>query len=828
MSIYNPKEVEQKWQRIWAEKQTFSAPQNATKDNKYYVLPQLPYPSGSGLHVGHAEIYIACDIYARYRRMQGKKVLQVLGWDSFGLPAENYAIKTNIHPRESTNAALDNFRFQIKTLGISVDWDREVASHNPDYYKFTQWFFLLMYERGLAYRKKQNVNWCESCKTVLANEQVESDGTCERCGTAVLQKEMEQWYLRITEYADKLLEGLDRIDWPEETKKRQKDWIGKSEGALVKFKIKSQKSKEITVFTTRPDTIFGATYLVLAPEDKLIGDLRSEIGNWGEVEKYIEETKHKTELERKSEKEKTGVELKGVVAINPATNEEIPVWIADYVLTTYGTGAIMAVPAHDERDFEFAQKFNLPIRKVVVPPPTYSQYRNADDIAAGAPSIIRIESDCYLGEGENINSGYLNGLKTKEAKEKIIAWLEDKGIGQRKIQYKLRDWSVSRQRFWGAPIPMLRHEKTGELKPVDFSDLPVRLPDDVDFRPTGQSPLTYSEEFQKGVEEKYGKGWRREVDTLDTFMCSSWYYYRYLDPKNDKEFASSEALKTWMPVDFYLGGVEHVNGHLLYARFFTKVLFDAGYIDFDEPFTVHRHQGLILGEDGRKMSKRWGNVINPTTVVDEYGADTLRMYEMFMGPLEEAKPWDTNGVKGVKRFLEKVWRLQEKVTTSRNGNEKYEIGNKEIEKLLHKTIKKVGEDIENLSFNTSVAKMMELVNEVTKAEYISSDNFSLFVKILSPFAPHIAEELWNELGNKTLISEEKWPVYDESKLVEDTVMVAVQINGKVRGTLGVAPDAGQKEVLKLAEAHEQISKWIAGKELKKVIYVSGKILNIVV
>lgn len=819
---YHPEQIEKKWQKVWEKKKLYKTPVDATRENKMYILPQLPYPSGSGLHVGHAEVYTACDIYARFERMQGKKVLQVLGWDAFGLPAENYAIKTNIHPRVSTDKAIDTFRDQIKALGISVDWEREVGSHNPDYYQWTQWFFLLLYKRGLAYRKKQSVNWCDSCKTVLANEQVTTDGKCERCDTVVMQREMEQWYLKITEYADRLAKDLDKVDWPDETKRRQRNWIGRSEGAEIDFVLQNT-SEKVRVFTTRPDTIFGVTYLVLAPEHDVIQTLKSQISNWEEVEKYIEETKLKTELDRQTQKEKTGVELKGIKAVNPANGEKIPVWMADYVFATYGTGAIMAVPAHDERDFEFAKRFKLPIRKVVIPPALghIPLNRTPDQIAVGAPGTIRVETECWTEEGENINSDLLNGLPTLKAKEKIIAWLEEKGIGQRKVQFKLRDWSVSRQRFWGAPIPMLYDEK-GELHPVPEEDLPVILPDDVDFKPTGQSPLTYSEKFHKGVEKKYGKGWRREPDTLDTFMCSSWYYYRYLDPKNDTAFASPESLKAWMPVDFYLGGEEHVNGHLLYSRFFTKVLFDAGYIDFDEPFLKHRHQGLILGEDSRKMSKRWGNVINPTDVVNEFGADTMRIYEMFMGPLEQTKPWNTDGVRGVRRFLDRIWHLQPSIVADS------EAPKSEIAAVVHKTIKKVGEDLADLGFNTAIAKLMELTNAFMKEEKIAESHFELFLKLLSPFAPHIAEELWEKLGHKTSITTEKWPAYDSALLVESTMTIAIQVNGKLRDTIVVASDAAEEDIKAQALATEKIQKWLEGKEPKKVIYVKGKLVSVVV
>ena len=1016
MQNYNPKKIEPKWQKYWEKKGLYKTPKDATRKNKMYILPQLPYPSGSGLHVGHAEVYNACDIYARYQRMKGKKVLQVMGWDSFGLPAENYAIKTNVHPRKSTEKAIDTFRGQIKSLGISVDWDREVASHKSDYYKWTQWFFLLFYKRGLAYRKLQSVNWCPSCMTVLANEQVTDKGTCERCDTVVIQRDMEQWFLKITDYADRLLKDLDKIDWPEETKERQRNWIGRSEGAIVKFSIFNSQFS-IGVFTTRPDTLFGATYIVLAPEHPLVAELLTEetrnkkqetrVQNAEEMRSYIEATKLKTELDRQTQKEKTGGELKGIKAVNPANGEELPIWIADYVLGTYGTGAIMAVPAYDERDWEFAKKMGLEIRPILLP------LGGSSEPGASTDGIKREEIEkivsrgAYTGDGRYINSDFLVtqvGHGVSRGIEKMIAWLEEHNVGQRKVQYKLRDWSVSRQRFWGAPIPMIYNEERKSTKytyvfihcrggsvasnfwpwlkaeleslghtvvafdheaagvnadksaalfldkisfdentvivahshggavafrileklknriaklvlvdavlrpefndkrrpdveqstnwvfdfkkirsipvetvvlgdrdhpiipkeqieeqqrifdarlvwakptlphfdgavedvilqeavvsgllPIPESDLPVLLPGDVDFKPTGQSPLTYSDAFQKGVEKKYGKNWKREVDTLDTFMCSSWYYYRYLDPNNDKAFASPESLKTWMPVDFYLGGAEHVTGHLLYSRFFTKVLYDAGYISFGEPFLKHRHQGLILGEDHRKMSKRWDNVINPTDVVNEYGADTLRMYEMFMGPLEETKPWSTDGVKGIRRFLERVWRLQEKLETR---NSKLET-NSNIEKLINKTIKKVTEDMEAMKFNTAIAKMMELVNAFTKESSILNIQYSIFLKLLCPFAPHIAEELWALLGNKSSITTEPWPTYDPALIQDEEITIVVQVNGKLRDQFVAPADISEEDAKAKALSSPKIQKWLDGKEPKKVMYVKGKLVSIV-
>ncbi|MBN1331773.1 leucine--tRNA ligase [Candidatus Dojkabacteria bacterium] len=939
---YDPKAIEPKWIKKWAETGIYKTPEDATHENKYYILPQLPYPSGSGLHVGHTEIYVGCDILARFKRMKGEKVLQVMGWDAFGLPAENYAVKTNIHPRINTDKAIENYKSQLVKIGASYDWDREVGSHNPDYYKWTQWFFLLMYNQGLAYRKNQKVNWCPSCKTVLANEQVvDKDGqeVCERCDTPVEHKMMEQWYLKITEYADRLAKDLDKVDWPKETVKRQRDWIGRSEGAQIRFEI-VDSDKTLKVFTTRPDTIFGATYMVLAPEHELVKQITTEEQK-GEVEKYVEDAKKKTEIERTDmTKSKSGV-FTGAYAINPATEKNIPIWIADYVLTDYGTGAIMAVPAHDQRDMDFAKKYKLEIKEVVIPifgkerkdeefrktisavvqresdgkvlavnwkknnwvSPVIGGIDDEEDLLAAAerevleetgykckavktlggeieshffadhknvyrhrlnqPVLLELLEDepidvnedekdiqdavwmspeeflkkcsheeniiglrrylygaeTFSGYGRVVNSGQFDGLKSEEAKEAVVKWLEEKGIGEAKVTYKLRDWSVSRQRFWGAPIPMV-YDPEGNLHPVDEKDLPVVLPDDVDFKPTGQSPLTYSKSFQEGVEEKYGKGWRREVDTLDTFMCSSWYYYRYLDPKNDKQFASPEALKKWMPVDFYLGGPEHVNGHLLYSRFFTKVLYDAGYIDFDEPFKVHRHQGLILGEDGRKMSKRWGNVINPTDVVESHGADTLRMYEMFMGPLSDDKPWSTKGVLGIKRFLGKVWGLKDKV-----GEEKPET-TQQVE--INKLIKKVGQDLETLSFNTAIAKMMEFVNYAQNVEQLDQKVWEKFLLVLAPFAPFITEELWQELGNETSIHLEKWPVYDENMAKDKMVTIAVQVNGKLRDNLEMPAESEQSEVEIEAKKSEKIGKYLAGKAIIRVIYVKDRLINYVV
>jgi len=790
------KTYEKKWEDRWEKDGIYATPKGVNKENKFYVLPQLPYPSGSGLHVGHSEVYTACDIYSRFKRMKGKKVLQVIGWDSFGLPAENYAIKTNIHPKITTNKSIENFKYQIRRMGVSLDWSKTVGSHEPSYYKWTQWFFLLMLERGLAYKKKQRVNWCDSCKTVLANEQV-IDGICERCHTAVKQKMMDQWFLKITDYADRLIDDLDKVDWPKESIQRQREWIGRSHGAMMDFEIKGRK-KKLRVFTTRPDTIYGATFMVIAPEHELIEEMKDKIENYDEVEKYVKEASLKTELERQQqEKNKTGVELKGLKAINPVNGEEMPIFIADYVLISYGTGSIMAVPAHDERDFAFAKKHKLEVKQVI-------ESKEKDGV--------------YEGDGKLINSELFEGLSYPEDKEKVIKILEDKGVAKGKTIYKLRDWSISRQRFWGAPIPIV-YDPEGKPHPANMDDLPIKLPDDVDFHPTGRPPIADSKEFQEGVEEKYGKGWRRETDTLDTFMCSSWYYFRYLDPKNDKTFASKEAIETWMPIDFYLGGPEHVNGHLLYSRFFTKVLHDTGYIKFDEPFMVHRHQGLILGEDNKKMSKRWDNIVNPTEVMDRYGGDTLRLYEMFMGPLEQAKSWSTNDEKGIFRFINRIWKLFEKVDDSYQAEEQ--------EKWINKTIKKVEKDIEELGFNTAIAFMMELVNFLKKEEKISKQVWEKFLLILAPFAPFMTEEMWSKMGNEFSIHQKEWPKTEEKYLKEETVNLVIQVNGKTRGILEVKPGLKEEEAVKLSQADQRAGKYLKDGH-KKVIYIQNKIINFVV
>lgn len=928
---YDHKNIEQKWQKKWAEWKLYEAREDAPGE-KRYVLDMFPYPSGAGLHVGHPEGYTATDIYSRYLRMKGYNVLHPMGWDAFGLPAENYAIKSGVHPEESTNTNIATFRKQITSIGLSYDWSREISTADPQYYKWTQWFFLFLYNNGLAYKKKANVNWCDSCQTVLANEQV-VDGKCERCGNQVVQKDLEQWFFKITDYAERLLEGLDDLDWPHSIKEMQRNWIGKSEGAEITFNVviasEAKRSEAqrgnpvninsdeialssqtpprndtaINVFTTRPDTLFGATYMVLAPEHELVQQLKDEIENWNEVESYINEAAKKSALQRTDlNKEKTGVELQGVKATNPANHEAIPIWIADYVLASYGTGAIMAVPAHDERDFEFAKKYNLPVRKVIqwddefhsvvikksvtdnfakeikeqgwycddfqdwgyaVVGNKANQEKYIDivqkNLLAGswyvhtdgslrivifkdkvfsweteneaaktyARSIAIPEEQldwdtvenypfCYTDKGVLVNSGEFDGMDSEEAKKKITK----KVGGTIKTQYKLRDWLVSRQRYWGAPIPIV-YDPDGNAHPVKDEHLPLELPHDVDYKPKGTSPLGSSEEWKKKAEKLYGEGWRFEIDTMDTFVCSSWYYFRFADPHNKNEFASKEKIEEWLPVDLYVGGAEHAVLHLLYARFFTKALKDHGYVTFDEPFQTLRNQGMILAEDGRKMSKSLGNVINPDQVIEDLGADSLRLYEMFMGPLEDTKPWQTRGIVGVRRFLERVWALHEQLATETKT------GGQAVTPLLHKTIKKVTEDIESLRFNTAIAAMMIFANEA-KENGITADQFGTFVTILAPFAPHIAEELWQKLGHTDSIFKQSWPTYDESLLAEDEVTIAVQVNGKVRNTITLAAAADEATAKEAALASEQVQKWIGGKKVVKCIYVPGKIVNIVV
>lgn len=792
---YNPSEIEPKWQQMWEKKKRFVAKEGTGK--KKYVLDMFPYPSAQGLHVGHPLSYTATDILARKYRMEGYRVLHPMGFDAFGLPAENYAIKTQTHPAVTTEKAMEHFREQLKMLGFSYDWTREVNTSSPEYYRWTQWLFLVLYKHGLAYKREAPVNWCESCHTVLANEQVEN-GNCERCKNPVMQKMLKQWFFRITKYADRLLAGHDKLDWPERTLAAQKNWIGRSEGASIVFTAES--GEPIEVFTTRPDTLFGVTYVVLAPEHPLVAKITTP-EQLAAVSDYQKVAAKKSELERGAQEEKTGVFTGGFVS-HPLTGKKVPVWVADYVVATYGTGAVMAVPAHDERDFAFARKYELPIITVVKPTQGEAE-----------------EGACFTEAGVATNSGEIDGLTTSEAKERVIALLEAAGKGSKKVQYRLRDWLVSRQRFWGAPIPIVHCEGCGEV-PVPEQDLPVTLPDDVDFRPTGESPLARSEKFHKVNCPKCGRAARRESDTMDTFVDSSWYFLRYVDPKNNLAFADPKKLEAWCPVDMYVGGMEHATSHLMFARFFTKVLFDYGYLNFEEPFTSLRNQGLILGSDGQKMSKSRGNVVNPDDVVKEHGADTMRLYLMFMGPFEDAKPWDDKSIIGVRRFLEKVWRLAEKVETVAEDEAAL--------RLRHMTTKKITEAIESFSFNTAISALMIAVNELQSRESVPRETFEAILKLLAPFAPHITEELWEHIGGEGLIERGEWPTFEEALAKTTTVTIAVQVNGKVRDTLMLPPGAPKEEVLAKAEALEKVQTWTSGKKVVKVIHVPDRLINIVV
>jgi len=820
---YDHQKIEQKWQKFWDENQQLFAADEKSDAEKKYILDMFPYPSADGLHAGHVESYTATDIVSRYLRMKGKNVLHPQGWDAFGLPAENFAIKTKTHPSITTQKSIATFKHQMKMLGLSYDWSREIDSSNQEYYKWTQWFFLLFYKNGLAYRGIAKVNWCPSCQTVLANEQAEG-GVCERCGTQVVQKDLEQWFFKITDFIEDrpsfakatdgrrktsgLISGLDKIDWPEHTKAAQKNWIGKSEGAEFQMGI-SGIDKKLGVFTTRLDTVFGMTFALIAPEHQLVQELRDKIANWPEVEKYIVETKKKSELQRITEvKEKTGVELEGVKILNPFTKKEMPLFASDFILAHYGTGAVMAVPGHDQRDYEFAKKFNLPIVEVI-------------KSKIGKSSI---EKEAFLDDGILINSEDNDGLTSEEARKELTIWLDKNKIGKKTINYKLRDWLISRQRYWGAPIPIIYCDSCGAV-PVPEKDLPVLLPDDVDFMPTGESPLARSKKFQDVKCPKCGAKAKRESDTMDTFVCSSWYYFRYADPHNEKEFVAKEKIKKWLPVDLYVGGAEHTVLHLLYSRFFTKVLHNLKLIDFDEPFLKMRHQGIVLAQDGQKMSKSLGNVINPDDVVAQFGADALRMFEMFMGPLEDSKKWDTKGIIGIYRFLERTWNFISKI---KNQKSKTQIKNQKLENRIHKTIKKVTEDIEMLKFNTAISSMMILINEFAKEEEIAQEDFETFLKLLSPFAPHIAEEIWQQLGHNKSVFTEKWPQFDKNLVKDETIELVIQINGKVRDKIEVAADIFEEEAKKIALASEKIKTILSGQEPKKVIFVRGRLINIVI
>ncbi|HLP43693.1 MAG TPA: leucine--tRNA ligase [Candidatus Nanoarchaeia archaeon] len=946
MKEYDHTEIEKKWQKHWSKKGIYTSKENP-KEPKSYVLDMFPYPSGEGLHVGHPKGYIATDIYSRFKKMSGHNVLHPMGWDAFGLPAENYAIKTKTHPRDAVGKNIARYKEQLSGIGFNYDWKREINTTDPGYYKWTQWIFLQMYKKGLAFQSNDPINWCPSCQTGLANEDLD-DGKCERCGSVVEKRPMRQWVLRITEYADRLLTDLGNLNWPESIKESQRNWIGKSEGAEISFKTKD--SSEIRVFTTRPDTIFGATYLVLSPEHEFIQKNERKISNITEVIQYVEKTKNKTEIERTAVgKEKTGVQLKGITAINPANNEEIPVWIADYVLTSYGTGAIMAVPAHDERDFEFAKKFDLPIREVVVPniidqrnPPVagkksverrnihaivrdpktgkylaikwpkfnwitfpmggvevgespevaarrevleetgfknlkfvkvidgqvraeyFATHKDENRVAYTTAVVFELENheqaeidekekaqhevtwieekqinyeymthaeanfwrdrlpqkfSQYTGVGFLVNSGEFSGKESEQVKKAIV----DSVGGKMVTKYKLRDWVFSRQRYWGEPIPLIHCEKCGVV-PVPEKDLPVKLPDVKNYAPTGtgESPLAA---IEKWVHVKCptckGKA-KRETNTMPQWAGSCWYYLRYMDPKNKKALVDPKKEKYWAPVDVYVGGAEHATRHLIYARFWHKFLFDIGVVSTIEPFTRLYNVGLILAEDGRKMSKRYGNVINPDDIVATYGADTFRIYEMFMGPFTQASAWDTKSIMGSRRFIERIWRLAEKVKAE--GVQP----NKKLETLLHATIKKVSADIETFSFNTAVSSLMILSREFEDASEVAVNDFKILLQLLAPFAPHVTDELWTSLGNKKTIHESMWPTFDPAKIVSDTVKIVVQVNGKVRDEFEIGVSAEENEVKERALSRENVIKWLNGAVPKRVIYVKGKLVNIVI
>ena len=813
---YQPLKIERKWQKIWEKKGFFKA-KDFSKKEKLYLLVEFPYPSGSGLHVGHCRSYIGMDILARKKRMEGKNVLFPMGWDAFGLPTENYAIKTGIPPQKATKENTQNFKKQEKMLGLSFDWSREINTTDPEYYKWTQWIFIQLFKHGLAYKAKMPVNWCPSCKIVLANEEV-IDGRCERCGEKVIRKEKEQWLLRITKYADRLIKDLDLVDYPEKVKILQKEWIGRSEGAEIEFKIKGMKNLSIKVFTTRPDTLFGATYLVLAPEHPLIEKLKDKIKNQKEVESYVEEAKNKLERERISqEKEKTGVKLEGILAINPVNQKEIPIFVADYVLGSYGTGAIMAVPAHDQRDFEFAQKHHLPIIEVIRP----KQGKGFDGKKA------------YEGEGILINSQKFNGLESQKAKEEIVKFLSKKGLAKKAVYYKLRDWIFSRQRYWGEPIPMIKCPKCGWV-PVPEKDLPVKLPKIKEYRPTekGDSPLAKVKSWVEVKCPKCGSKAQRETDVMPNWAGSNWYYLRYCDPKNKKELASKRKLKYWMPVDWYNGGMEHTTLHLLYSRFIYKFLWDIGVVPKEigpEPYKKRTSHGVVLAEGGEKMSKSKGNVVNPIEVVKEYGADSLRVYEMFMGPFEQSVAWSQKGIKGARNFLERIWRLAQELKKRKKSQIKDKEIERKIEIALNKTIKKVSLDIDQLKFNTAISALMEFLNLISQnKENLSLKVFQTFLKLLSPFAPHLADELWSQLGFKGYASTQKWPSWDEELIKEEKILLIVQVNGKVRDKIEVEREISQKEAQEIALASEKVKKWVEGKKIKKVIFVPGKLINFVI
>ena len=799
---YDHKQVEKKWQDIWDEKQCFCAENDSDKE-KFYALVEFPYPSGQGLHVGHPRSYTALDIVARKKRMQGYNVLYPMGWDAFGLPTENFAIKNHVHPAEVTKKNIARFKSQLKSLGLSFDWSREINTTDPSYYKWTQWIFLQLFKKGLAYKKEMSVNWCTSCKCVLANEEV-VNGVCERCGSEVVHKTKSQWMLAITKYAQRLIDDLDDVDYIERVKIQQRNWIGRSTGAEVDFK--TTEGDTLTVYTTRPDTLFGATYMVISPEHPMIEQWADKLNNIEDVRAYREEAARKSDFERTElNKDKTGVKLDGVAAINPVNGKQIPIFVSDYVLMGYGTGAIMAVPAHDDRDWEFAKKFGCEIIEVV----------------SGGEDVQKAAFTAKDETGILVNSDFLNGKTVKDAIPAMIEWLGEKGIGHAKVQYKLRDWVFSRQRYWGEPIPIVKCEKCGYVA-LPEDQLPLELPNVTSYEPTdnGESPLAHMTDWVNTTCPCCGGPAKRETDTMPQWAGSSWYFLRYMDPHNDKALASPEALKYWSPVDWYNGGMEHTTLHLLYSRFWHKFLYDIGVVPTKEPYAKRTSHGMILGENGEKMSKSRGNVVNPDEIVDTYGADTMRLYEMFIGDFEKAAPWSPKSIKGCRRFLERVWALADKVQDGDTYSEQHEV-------LMNHTIKKVGEDADNLKANTAIAALMTMLNEfydkgVNKAEY------KTFLALLNPFAPHITEELWQQLGETGLLSVAPWPTYDEAKTVESTVELAVQVNGKLKCTIKLAADADKQTAIDTAMAEEKVQHAIEGKQIVKQIVVPGKIVNLVV
>ncbi len=799
---YDYAQIEKKWQDIWDEKQTFAAKDDYSLP-KFYGLVEFPYPSGQGLHVGHPRSYTAIDIVCRKKRLEGYNVLYPMGWDAFGLPTENFAIKNHVHPAEVTKKNIANFKRQLKSLGFSFDWSREINTTDPEYYKWTQWIFLQLYKKGLAYKKKMSVNWCTSCKCVLANEEV-VNGHCERCGSEVIHKEKSQWMLKITDYAEKLLEGLNDVDFIDRVKTQQRNWIGRSYGTQVKFSTNIGDTVE--VFTTRADTLFGVTYMVMSPEHPLINKWADKITNMDEVTAYKQEAAKKSDFERTElAKDKTGVKISGVTAINPVNGKEVPIFIADYVLISYGTGAIMAVPAHDTRDWEFAKKFGLPIIEVV----------------AGGEDVQKAPyTECATGK--LVNSGFLNGMSVEDAKKAIQEWLTERNLGERKTNYKLRDWVFSRQRYWGEPIPIVHCDKCGYV-PVPESELPLVLPNVDSYEPTdnGESPLAKMTDWVNTTCPHCGGPAHRETDTMPQWAGSSWYFLRYCDPHNDKALASPEALKYWTPVDWYNGGMEHTTLHLLYSRFWHKFLYDIGVVPTSEPYAKRTSHGMILGENGEKMSKSRGNVVNPDEIVRDYGADTMRVYEMFIGDFEKAAPWSQSSIKGSKRFLDKVWALSDKLT----DGDSYRA---ELESAFHRTVKKVTEDIEGLKMNTAIAALMSLLNDIQGSGSINRAEFKTYLILLNPFAPHMTEELWQQAGFEGMLNEAEWPKYDEAKCADSTVEIAVQVNGKIKARINVAADISAPDAIAAAKADGAVAAAVDGKNIVKELYVPKKLVNIVV